>query len=382
MNKAFVLSAISLAAMLGLSACAQSNSMNTMPSMDLNLGPSLNAGVVDGGVSEVVVPMGHLSDPRNTFYQSFTSLHGGAWRLSTPHGSGTNGGIVVASPSDGAVVIRQFDQSHVAALSPLLHGQQVLLGGRIVGSLAQSPSAVAMHGSTVYLVDAQGSLEELSMNAQTATVVTTQRQLASSPAGRRCGVVAITAVAVNRSGQIALGARCDKGGTNAVFVKNRSSWWLGGAPTTTANAVMRLDAAGDGFTALVRTAGAAPSVRSIALSGSGAEASPTTAWSPPVGLMYSVVRSSVPDGHGGYDMLLANSTDASATDLAPGSLAVPIGKHLPLSAQGIVIATVGGSQATEVVEVIGGTASFVVPGRQSMWRVIQRVKVAIPYGAA
>ena len=110
--------------------------------------------------------------------------------------------------------------------------------------------------------------------------------------------------------------------------------------------------------------------------------SATTVWSPPVGLMYSVVRSSVPDGHGGYDILLANSTDASATDLAPGSLAVPIGKRLPLSAQGIVIATVGGSQATEVVEVIGGTASFVVPGRQSMWRVIQRVKVAIPYGAA
>ena len=81
MKTALSLAALGVGAALSLSACAQTSSMNAMPSMNLALGPSLNAGIVDGTTSEVVVPMGHLNDPFNTFYETFTSNNGSTWSL-------------------------------------------------------------------------------------------------------------------------------------------------------------------------------------------------------------------------------------------------------------------------------------------------------------
>ena len=382
MNKSLGLLGIATLSVLVLSACAQTTPMGSMPSMDLSLSPSLNVGVVDGSVSQVVVPMGRLNDPLNTFFQSFTSVNGGAWKLSTPKGSGTNGGIVVASPARGALAIRQFDQSHVSAVSAVIGGEQVTLGGRIIAALAPSPSALATQGSSVFFVTANGSLEELSPTAQLAKVITTQRQIAASAAGRRCGVQAITAVAVNSAGQIALGARCGNGGTNTVFVKDGSSWWLGKTGMTSPNAVMRLDASGNNFIALVRTAGSSPSLRSLVVRYPGAMSSPSSSWSPRIDLMYGVLRSSVPNGHGGYCVLVKHSTKVSATDLTPGLAVRSLGEPLPSSAQGIVATTRGGSRVVEVLTVTGGRASFLVQGTQSTWRTVQSIKVAIPYGAA
>lgn len=381
MRRPAVIAALLLFGGLSASACAQTMSMDAMPSMDLALGPSLNAGLSEGHVSEVVTPMGHLSDPFNTFYQTFSSRDGGPWTFSTPQGAGTNGGIVLANPANGAIAIRQFDQSHVSALNAVLNGTQVVMGGRILPALAQSPSALASYGNTVFFVTATGDLEVLPAAAQQARTVVTENQLAATPAGRTCGLEAVTAVAVNAQGVVAVGGRCGTSETAAIFVSLHGTWKGTALGGSLPNAVMRLDASGTGFTALVRTAGVSPSLRAVTIEVSGNGATSGLA-SPRIGLMYGVLRSSTPDEHGGYDVLVANSSTAAVSDLRPGVSVISLGRSLPLSAESIVMQALGGNQVAEVVEVHGGTATFAVVGTHGMWRSIQNIKVSIPYGSA
>ena len=378
MKTALRLAAIGVGAALTLSACAQTSSMDSMPSMNLAMGPSLNAGIVDGSTSEVVVPMGHLNDPFNTFYETFTSNNGSTWTLSTPKGSSTNGGIVIASPAHGASAIRSFDNSHVSALTPLSMGTQVMSGGEIIPAIAQSPSALSVQGGRSYWVTKQGSVEMSWSPSATPITLATATSLNHSPGGTACGVATINSVAMNASGELAVGVRCSHGGTSAVLTRatTASSWKVAELPSMAADATMRLDATATGFIALVRTGGAAPSLRAVAIHGNDATLSPS------VGLMYGLLRASVPDGHGGYDALIATSKGCSVVDLAPGQSVTSIGAGLPTNAQSIARTSLHGTDVLDVVEVSGGKASFAVLGTKGMWRSIQSIKVAIPYGSS
>jgi hypothetical protein len=357
--------------------------MSTMPSMSLSTPPTLAGGVDDGATAMVVVPMGHLSDPANTFYETFTATVAGPWALTTPPGVATNGGIVLATPTKGAVAVLPFYASKLTALSALVGGRAGG-DGQVSAALAHGPSALAVDLSSGALatVSARGVVRvQASLTARQVSV-TTLSALKAAPGLRACGVAAITAVAFDAQGRLALGLHCTKPGTTAVALQGVSAWSISKAPGLGAVSVLRLDPDGSGLLALVRSGGMRASLRALRITGSSVSSSRS------VPVMDLVIRStsvSAPSSSGRSEVVaLAGSKAVSALVLDPGSATRFLGAALPLSTRAVVSISSAPLSGSGLVafEVQGGAATIVSLTDSGAWSTSQVERVTIPYGSS
>ena len=83
---------------------------------DASVGPGipLASSTVTGTTTWATLPMGHLDDPLNTFWQLLALTGGPSWALATPPGVASNGGLVAgAGPSS---VLAGFEPSQDLSL--------------------------------------------------------------------------------------------------------------------------------------------------------------------------------------------------------------------------------------------------------------------------
>jgi hypothetical protein len=368
-----------------LEAGASSNmgSMIAMPSMAIAAPTPLSGGVSDGSISMAIVPMGHLGDGANTFYETFTSS-GTKWSLTTPPAVATNGGLALSSPARGAVAVLPFYASRLTALSPLTNGQPSGEGA-VVGPLTRSPSAVAADPTTgaVATLTARGTVQEQTSLSAGPRTITTLAALRSMSGASRCDVQAVTALAFEPNGELGLGVRCARSGTAAVMIQSGASTFSTLAiPAIGADAVVRLDPNGQGLTALVRTGGMRASLRSLSITGL------TVLVSSRFSFMDLAIRStafSAPaSGVSGDVVTLAGTRHAEAVVLTPGGRVAQVTSPLPLSTQAVVATTASPDLLVDLTafEVNQGTATVAVYGPNGEWTTTEVHRVSIPYGSS
>ena len=257
-------------------------------------GATLAGGSRQDGVAVAVVPAGRLHDPSNRFFQIFSST-GGAWSLTTPRGTATNGGLIVSNPRDGAVAVLPFDASHVSAVVSMTDGRAARMG-QVVPALAAGPTSLTVNPETgrSVMVSATGQVMVASSPLGQWHRLVRAPQLRADPAGRGCALAGVTAAAAMPDGTVVLGGHCARSGWSGVELSGpRGRWtWLRSAGTGPST-VLRLDPTAEGVTALIASGGRHPSLRMVRMSPLGAR------WSPPLGFRGSLRSTSVSVTHGG-----------------------------------------------------------------------------------
>ena len=167
--------------------------------------PSLATSLVTASGTWAVAVMGGSAASHNNFWQLFVRPAGTAsWRLATPPGVASNGGLVLAGLSAGSV-LAGFRPSQDLSYSPLATTRDngaIWSPGLLDAALADVPGALAASQSSGRLLAllADGTTDLSAPGGTAWRTLATHRALAASTAGTRCGLVSLTAVAFSRSG--------------------------------------------------------------------------------------------------------------------------------------------------------------------------------------
>ena len=182
----------------------------------------LTSAVSTSSDSWLMLPMGELSDPSNTFWQLLHAAPGSShWSVVTPEGVADNGGLLVGTSGGSAVV--GFLPSQLLHYSPLA---QSIDGGAtwspqlLPAGLTARPDALAYSaGGALALIVGHKVLSAPPSLSRWSLLVTASR-LARSFVG--CGVTAIDAVAILPTGSPLVATGCRKG-VVGIFTKQARS---------------------------------------------------------------------------------------------------------------------------------------------------------------
>ena len=330
--------------------------------------PSLATSLVTTTGTWAVAVMGGPAAEHNNFWQLFVRpATTGKWRLATPPGVASNGGLVLASPGAGSVVAG-FRPSQDLSYSPLATTRDngtAWTPGLLDAALANVPDALAAApgGGHLLALLASGQAELSGPGGAGWTKLATRQTLAASPAGRSCGLGSLTAAAFSPSGVPLLAASCTHPGTAGIFGYASGTWrpagptlaatyahqeisvlWL----TTTAGTTTALLAAGTGSAAhllaawstgggahwalspplplrgakLTSTSSGPGGTVAVVLTGNHAQAitGPAGAWRPLPALPPGTATLA-PGPSGGWDALAVHSTRLTVWRLPPGRTA-------------------------------------------------------------
>jgi hypothetical protein len=241
---------------------------------------SMDTSLASASGTWATVVMGGSAAQHNNFWQLFIRPAGtGTWKLVTPPGTADNGGLVLATGS-GLSAISAFRPSQDLTFTPLIQtsdgGQAWTALSPLGAPLASTPAALAVEpaGSGQLLaLTTTGTAEQASSMATKWTTLATTRTLAATPAGRQCGLRALTAADYLPSGVPLLAGVCARTGVAGIFADRDGSWQAAGptVPRTLAGqdlTVLRLLSAGNQTVALLQA-------------GSGRATSLLAAWSDP-----------------------------------------------------------------------------------------------------
>jgi hypothetical protein len=235
--------------------------------------PSLATSLATPTGTWAVAVMGGSAASHDNFWQLFMRPPGtGTWRLVTPPGVASNGGLVVASLGAGSVVAG-FRPSQQLSYSPLAttHDNGAAWSPRLLDAgLANVPDALAAApGSGRLLALLTNGDTKMSGAGGTAwTRLATHQSLAASAAGIRCGLGGLTATAFSPSGVPLLAGSCTRPGTAGIFSYASGTWHLAGPALPASYAhqnltVLRLTTTGTATAALL-AAGTGPAARLLA----------------------------------------------------------------------------------------------------------------------
>lgn len=197
-------------------------------------------GVSVPGLSWAIVRTGGPS-AGGLFWQLLVQTRpGGPWRLTTPPGVADNGGLVLARSADGTMTAG-FVPSQLLRFSPLAatsdvgaHWSQGLFPA---GLIAGPDSLAAAPGGRLVAVTAT-SVQESAAGITGWQPLITLKVLASTPAGRRCGLTSLTGAVTEPGGAIVVAGRCDHAGAIGLFAATTTGWQSAG-PAVPASAGLR-----------------------------------------------------------------------------------------------------------------------------------------------
>jgi hypothetical protein len=186
----------------------------------------ISTSLVQGDETWLVVPMGHLGDFLNTFWQLFVrSSSGDGWVTVTPPGVADNGGLVITDGPNGGLLAGFLPNQDLifSPLSVTTDGGHTWTGVYFPQGLAAVPDALggATSGSTLGLGrSTSGTLLETGVDLTSLSSwrsVTTAGHLGHSAPGTRCGVSRLTAIAQGPPGVALIGASCTRRGVVGLF---------------------------------------------------------------------------------------------------------------------------------------------------------------------
>ncbi len=267
----------------------------------------LQTSLVTAAGTWAVAVMGATTD-HNNFWQLFNRpARSTRWKLVTPPGVADNGGLVLAG-AGGRSLITAFRPSQYLTFTPLTAtsdgGRSWSPGNPIDAALANVPDALAAAPGSGHLLAllTDGTAKTAALSDPRWSTVASQRSLAATAPGRRCGLVDLTAAAFSPSGQPLLAGACSHPGTAGIFAYSGGTWRAAGPP-------LPATLAGRAITVLRLTRTAGGTVALLA-AGTGPAASLLAAWS---------------DGSGSHWTLSAavklNGGHLTATSFGPGGTA-------------------------------------------------------------
>jgi hypothetical protein len=228
----------------------------------------LASAVSTSSLASVLIPMGHLDDPANTFWQLVARPAGATtWLLRTPPGVADNAGLVVAQPVAGPLTVG-FLPSQDLTFSPLADSSdqgRTWSQGQLPTALAPVPDALATgpNGVRYAVVASDGrAVWSAASGLSSWAPVVSQRTLAL--AAPSCHLSAVTAVAAPSGGRLLVGVSCSGGhrvgvlagvGSPASSPGARSWQSVGpsiGGDADVATTVIRLEDSVAGISGLVR----------------------------------------------------------------------------------------------------------------------------------
>jgi len=351
------------------------------------LATSLNS---SAGASWAIVEMGGSAATFNNFWELFVRpASGTGWKLATPLGVASNGGIVATRTGPGSLVTG-FRPSQDLLYSPLAAtadaGTQWTQNGLLSPGLADLPSALAAGpaGRLLGLTDAGGV--ELSTNLGAAwTRLTTEPAMARTTAGRACSLTQLTAAAWTPAGTPLLAGTCGRAGIAGIFALTAGSWRAVGpvlpgslahgpvnviGVATEATHTTAVLAVGTGTATAIVTAWSASGGRSWTLSSelrTGASAAPSVSFfaDGSVGVVWTSSRST------------AGRRGATIGWQGAGWRVLP---ELPSHTATLAFSASG---QPEALAASGGTlTAWSLGASGSDWTLLQIVHVTIPYGSS
>jgi len=238
---------------VALSVCALALPAGASPAR-----PPLESATSSPAGSWVILPMGHISDQANTFWQVLHATASPAhWSVVTPPGVADNGGLAMGVSGGSSLVgFLPSDRLHFSPLSLSSDAGTTWSPAFLPGALAPVPDALALAAG----------------NPQTALAVTGGRVLSAGPGlsswtllvsiqslrrvSPHCGVTGLEAAAYSPSGSPLVAAACARGGVVGIFSRSGGDWRaegpvLGGTLVGASTAVLRLETAGTRPCALV-----------------------------------------------------------------------------------------------------------------------------------
>jgi hypothetical protein len=383
MNRPIWPASLLLAATMLAAGCGSTVSRAAAPASPA-APPSLATSLATTTGTWAVAVMGGSAASHNNFWQLFVRPAGtSTWRLATPPGVASNGGLVLTGLASGSV-LAGFRPSQDLAYSPLAttkNDGKAWSPGLLDAGLADVPGALAADPASGRLLAllTTGTTEMSGPGGTTWTRLVTRRALAASAAGTRCQLDSVTADAFSPSGQPLLGAGCGRPGIAGVFSYTDGRWQLTGPALPAAYAhqaitVLRLTTTGHSTSALV-AAGTSSAARLLA------------AWSTDGGRHWTL-SSPLP---------LGGATLTSASPGPDASLAVTLSNRRAAAITSPVgpwrqLPTIPPGTATLAPGPTGGWNALAVRGTQltiwkaatsaQAWTSAQIVKVPVQFGSS
>jgi hypothetical protein len=189
--------------------------------------------------------LGDLSDRANAFWQLLARpATGGNWRLVTPPGVASNGGLV-AAPTGPNSLLAGFLPSQELRFTPLAttaNAGATWSSGVLNAKLASTPDALATDPGTtkVLALLADGTLRQSANGGRSWTTIVTTRALAATGAGRRCGLTRLTGAAFTPAGDPMLTGDCSRDGQPGIFTLTAGTWLPSGPDRPASQSVTTL----------------------------------------------------------------------------------------------------------------------------------------------
>jgi hypothetical protein len=382
MNRLTGLSSL-LAVMMLAAGCGSAASQDVAPSRPAPP-PSLATSLVTATGTWAVAVMGGSAASHNNFWQLFVRpTRSSTWRLATPPGVASNGGLVLADLSTGSL-LAGFRPSQDLAYSPLATTKddgKAWSPGLLDAALADVPSALAADPASGRLLALlTDGTADISRPGGTAwTRLATHRALATSPAGTRCGLGRLTAAAFSPTGQPMLAADCGHPGTAGIFSSTGGTWRLAGPVLPAAYAHQHI-------TALRLTTTSRTSTALLA-AGGGSTARLLAAWStdsgahwtlsPALPLNGATLMSASSGSNSSLGIILSGHRAATITNGADSWQALPV---LP-SGTATLAASPGDGWNALAVHGTQLTIWQAGPGARS-WQTRQVIKVPVQFGSS
>ena len=332
-----------------------------------------------------IAVMGGSVSTHNNFWQLFVRPAGATrWKLTTPPGVADNGGLVAADPS-GRALITAFRPSQYLTYTPLTStsdgGQAWSPAGPLDAALANSPDALTVAPATGYLLalTTSGAAKLAAPGYTRWSTITSQRTLAATPPGRRCGLLSLTAAVFASSAGPLLAGTCSRAGTVGIFTARNGIWQsagpgLPGAVAHQAVTVLRLTQTANDTVALLKA-------------GSGQAASLLAAWSadggahwalsPPLRLSGADLSSASFGPTGAAAVVLSGNRAASVAGAGAAWRALPA---LPPGTATLAPGPAGGYDALAVHRT-KLTVWQLAPGARA-WAATQVINVPIQFGSS
>jgi hypothetical protein len=250
------------AALIGLatvSGCASATSATSGASHDA--APLAATSTTSTG-TWAVVPMGHLNQHLNTFWQLFVRpTDSSKWTLVTPRGVADNGGLVMTTGPDPDVTVG-FLTSQNLSFSPVARTSDEggsWSPGVISAALTSDPDVLASGSGDSYAVVRSGGGRILTTTASDQAswrTLVSRTTLGQTADGQSCGIGPLTALTVGGSGRVLVGADCARGGVVGIFGERQGRWGLVGphvsrSTDSTMSTVLRLVTTESGVSTLL-----------------------------------------------------------------------------------------------------------------------------------
>jgi hypothetical protein len=352
------------------------------------------------GTGWAIVSMGGPASAFDNFWELFVRPAGGTnWKLATPGGVASNGGLVMAATGPTSLVTG-FRPSQKLTFSPLAAtadaGAQWSQTALLSPGFGDVPDALGggYGGKLIALTDT-GDVETSTNLGATWAKITTQRSLAGLLAGRACGVQALTAAAWTPGASPLVAASCGKPGVAGIFAFSAGAWHLSGPPLPAALShdtvnVVSLATTGQRTTAVLAARSAA---RTTLLAAWSADGGATWRLSP--GLAAGIVgKSSVSiwaDGSVGLVLpastVPASTVPASTVSAGTGTSGVTIGWQSatwrtlpPLPPLPATLASGADGEPQALAVSPSMMTAWQLAAGSSRWTLAQTLQVTVPYG--